>query len=173
MKKILSLLFFLFLSYSITAHSQESIKFIDMKKLIYTSKAGASINKALENISKSNIKKFKKVEKNLKEREEKIIAQKNTLKKDEFNDKINKLKLDATNYRKTVKNANDDLKKKRIKGTNDLLKTLNVLIADYSKKNSISIILQKEFIVMGKKELDITDEIILLVDLEVTKININ
>ena len=172
MKKIVSLLFLLFLSYSITAHSQESIKFIDMKKLIYTSKAGESINKELENIAKANTKKFKKIEKNLKEREEKIIAQKNILDNDEFKKKINELRLEVANYRKTVKNANDDIKKKRIKGTNDLLKTLNTLIANYSKKNSISIILQKEFIVMGKKELDITDKIIELVDLEVTKIKI-
>ena len=41
------------------------------------------------------------------------------------------------------------------------------------KKNSISLILQKKNIVMGKKEIEITDEILSLTDKQIKDIKIN
>ena len=41
------------------------------------------------------------------------------------------------------------------------------------KKNSIGLILQKKNIVMGKKEMEITDNIITLADKKIKKINLD
>ena len=54
-----------------------------------------------------------------------------------------------------------------------LLKEVNPKLAEYSKKNKISIILQKKDIVLAITELDITDEIISLTDSKIKKINLN
>jgi outer membrane protein len=174
MKNIIKFFFFsLFLLNSSVSYSEVSIRFIDMNKLISTSKAGASITAELEIINKSNVEKFQKIEKNLKEQEDKILTQKNILDKIEYDKKVKKLRLDINNYRKDRQNAIDQISKIRIKATNDFLNILNSLIVDYSKENSISIILQKEYILMGKKDLDITNKILKLVDSKVTKIKIN
>ena len=48
--------------------------------------------------------------------------------------------------------------------TNRLLQLINPVLANYSDENSISLILQKKNLIIGKTELDITDQIILTVN---------
>ena len=62
---------------------------------------------------------------------------------------------------------------KRLKATTKLLEKLNPLLAKYSKENSISIIVQKKNIIIGKAELDITKDILKLLNNEIKKINVN
>ena len=63
--------------------------------------------------------------------------------------------------------------KKKIDGTKKLLKEINPILADYSNKKNISVILRKKDIVIAKTDLDITNEIIELVNSKVKKINLN
>ena len=60
-----------------------------------------------------------------------------------------------------------------MKATANLLKTINPILSDYSKKNGISIILEKKDIVLARTDLDITNQIIEAVDLKIKKINLN
>ena len=53
-----------------------------------------------------------------------------------------------------------------------LIKKLNTILSDYSKENSISIILPKNNIIIGKSELDITEKIIKIINQEVKKIEL-
>ena len=51
-------------------------------------------------------------------------------------------------------------------------KKLNLLIEEYSIKNSISIILKKQDLLMAKNELDITNDIFIIFNEKIDKINI-
>jgi len=46
-------------------------------------------------------------------------------------------------------------------------------LQEYAKKNSVSLILQKKNIIMGKKEIEITDEILEITNKEIKNIKIN
>ena len=63
--------------------------------------------------------------------------------------------------------------KKKIDATSKLLKEITPILADYSKKNKISIILKKKDILLGRTDLEITNEIIDIVNSKVKKINLN
>ena len=63
--------------------------------------------------------------------------------------------------------------KLKISATKKLIKKLNPILSDYSEKNSISIILQKRDIIIGKNSLNITDDIIKILDENVKEIKIN
>ena len=54
-----------------------------------------------------------------------------------------------------------------------LISRLTPILEEYSKKNSIRIIVQKKNIVMGKKEDDITKDILELINQKVKSIKIN
>ena len=56
--------------------------------------------------------------------------------------------------------------------TNKLLKLINPIITQYSKDESISIVLQKKNIINGKVELDITKAIIKIVDSNIKRFKI-
>ncbi|MDC3099873.1 OmpH family outer membrane protein, partial [Candidatus Pelagibacter sp.] len=67
----------------------------------------------------------------------------------------------------------DDINKLRIGATNKLISQLSPILQEYAKKNSVSLILQKKNIVMGKKEIEITDEILEITNKEIKNIKIN
>ena len=60
-----------------------------------------------------------------------------------------------------------------LEAQNKLIKTLNPILADYSKKNSISMIIQKKNIIIGKSELEITDDILKILDQSLNNIDLN
>ena len=64
-------------------------------------------------------------------------------------------------------------KKKKIDLTKQIFKALNPIIADYVNKNDISLVLPKDSIIVGKKNLDISSFIIEDLNNKLKKININ
>ena len=140
------------------ANETSSIVYINMDKVMNESIAGKSLIEQLEKIHKSNIVKFKKIEDSLKLEESSILSQKNILSGEEFGKKINSLKKKINDYKENRKQKIDSVSKKKVEANTKLFEILNPILADYSKKNDISIILRKKDIVIAKSDLDITDK---------------
>ena len=171
MKKTL-IIFFIYIFQFNFAIANTSIVYVDMDKIISTSKPGAHIVSQLNDINSKNSKKFETFAKKLKEQETKLISQKNILSELDYKKNINKLKLEIQNYNVNRKKINNDFKKLRIDNMNELLKLINPILINYYNDKSISMILNKKNIVIGKKEFDITDEIIKIVNDKIKKFKI-
>jgi len=144
-----------------------------MDKIMLQSKAGKSITVELEKLHKNNITTFKQKEEELKNKETSIVSQKNVLSNEKFEKKINSLRKEANEYRIQRRDLINSLTEKRVEAQNKLIKTLNPILADYSKKNSISMIIQKKNIIIGKSELEITDDILEILDKSLKTIDLN
>jgi len=173
MKKLYKLLLILTFLFGSVASSSELIAFLDMDFIMNKSKAGVQITEELSKNHKANIEKFKKQEDALKEEEKKIIAQKNILEKTEFEKKIVTLREKANKYRIERRNIIDNLTKKKIQATAKLLDQIRPILAEYSADKSISLIIEKKNIIIGKSELDITKDVLSIVDKKISKIKIN
>tara|TARA_B110000238_G_C15987493_1_gene378782 strand:+ start:110 stop:628 length:519 start_codon:yes stop_codon:yes gene_type:complete len=143
------------------------IVFVDMNKLISTSKPGSFLMKQLDDLSKNNIINFKKKEKNFKKEETQLLDQKKILSPENFEKKINNLKLQVNLYNKEKLKTIKYFDEIKLKNTNNLLELINQILIKYSTENSISLILQKRNLIMGKNELDITNKIIKLINREI------
>ena len=170
-KLLISLTFLLFLTSN--SFSDSKIAFIDMNKIMTKSKAGISITGQLEKMHKKNISSFEKSEKELKKEEASIVAQKNVLSKEEFQKKIESLRNKANEYRTERTSLINSLTKKRVDATNKLLKVIHPILTEYSTEKSISILMQKKNIIIGKNELDITEDILKILDKKINKISLN
>ena len=170
-KKIICLV--LFLLVSVPSYSNEKIVYLDIERIMQESIAGKSAIAKLKKKRESSISKFKKMEKDIFEKEKKLIAQKNVLSKEEFENKLKDLRNDISNYQKDRNEVLVNINKSRIKASTNLIKELKPILEEYSKKNFISIIIQKKHIVMGKKEEDITKDILSIVNQKVKSIKIN
>ena len=166
MKKIsiIILLFFFKINFAI---ADISIGFIDMNKIITTSKPGSSIINQLNDINVKNLKKFKNDAKILKDSETKLISQKNILSEVDFQSKVTKLKIEIKKYNDDRNKINNDFNKLKLDSTNKLIKLINPILISYLNEKSISLILHKKDLIIGKKELDITDKIIENVNSEI------
>ena len=171
MKKIFIIIFSLCLNFNF-ATANTDIAYIDMDKVISMSKAGVSVFKQLNVINDKNLKEFKTTESNLKTKETKIISQKKLISNEEFQSSISKLRLEVEKYNEDRKKIINNFNRLKIVNTNNLLKMINPILIEYSNEKSISIILQKKDLIMGKKELDITDEVIKIVNSEIKEFKI-
>ena len=174
MKYLIRFFFIIFIIFcSSVSYSESLIVFLDMDKIMLQSKAGKSITVELEKLHKNNITTFKQKEEDLKNKETSIVSQKNVLSNEEFEKKINSLRKEANEYRIQRRDLINSLTEKRVEAQNKLIKTLNPILADYSKKNSISMIIQKKNIIIGKSELEITDDILEILDENLKTIDLN
>ena len=169
--KIFVIIIFLFCNN--LSYAENLIVYIDMEKILNESSPGMSINKQLEKIHKMNIKEFKKIEDELKKKEESIIAQKNILSKEDYAKKIKILRDNTNSYRKNRQEKINLLTKKRMESSTKLLSIINPILSDYSKANNISIILQKKNVVLAKTDLNITNKIIDILNSKIESINLN
>ena len=143
-----------------------------MDKVMSKSKSGISILKQLTDLKNKNTKFLKKEEKKFKEKETKLISQKNILSEADFKKKIDELKAEIKNYNQNRNKIIEDFNKLKVDNTNNLLKLINPILIEFSNDKEISIILQKKDLVVAKTELDITEEIIKIINAEVKEFKI-
>ena len=170
MKKIFFTFFFLIFSSAV--YGQEKIVYLDTNFLLSQSEVGKYVNSKLKNINDKNNEEFKKIELNIKSTEEKIIKQKNILKKEDYENKISDLKNEFKSYQEQRKKKNSELSQLRNKVVNEILKHINEILTKYSQDKSISLIIEKKNVVIGKTDLDVTSDILSLLNKKIKKIEL-
>ncbi len=91
---------FLFFFFIYSSNLFAEIFYIDIDKIINQTNVGKHINNEFDNLKKINNDKNLETKKELKKREETLIAQKNILEKNDFNKKLNIFKQDVNNFNK-------------------------------------------------------------------------
>jgi outer membrane protein len=172
MKIIFSSFLLIFLFFINPVVSEQRIAFINMDKVISTTNSGISILKQLTDLKNKNSKFLNEQEKKFKEKEKKLISQKNILSELDFKKRIDELKVEIKNYNQNRNKMINDFNKLKVDNTNNLLKLINPILIKFSNDNEISIILQKKDLVVAKSDLDITEEIIKIINEEVKEFKI-
>lgn len=162
-------LFLLVTNYSL---AQEKVVFIDINFIFQNSIVGKELNEQIakkENEINLEIKKFKndiEVEKN------EITSQKNVISSEEYNKKIKILETKIKEMNNLISKKRNELNKFKKNVEKSFSKELNLIIEKYSTENSIDMILDKSNLLMARKELNITQQVINLFNENVKEINI-
>ena len=162
-KKYFIITFIYFLTTS-SLYSSEKTVFLDIDFILNNSKLGKSIYAELNQINNQNIENLNKKEKILKEKKEIIDKTKNISSKEKLEKDINLFNKEVASFRSEKKKILQDFKSKKKNELDEFLIKINPIITEYMKKNSIDIILEKNQIFIGNKNIDITNEIIELVN---------
>ena len=146
MIKLLLTFCFIFMSFTDLVHANIKIAYVDIDKIMSSSKSGISLINQLNKLNTKNIKNFEDQKNIFKKKETKLISQKNIISADEFKSNVEKLKLEIDVYNKkrnvTIKNFN------QIKNVNTkkLLQLISPILTKYSEEKSISLVLQKKIL---------------------------
>ena len=172
-KILFSFILILYFSINSNLAYAEKIVYIDMDKIMQISKAGKAAISKINNQKKKDVSKFQKIEKGLKSKEEELITKKNVISAEEFNKKLESLSKEISNYRTLRQEAIDLSTQSRLNASADFAEKIKPILADYAAENNIDMIIQKKNIIMGKTDLDITDEILIIVDKKINKLKVN
>ena len=79
-------------------------------------------------------------------------------------------------FEKVQKDANtkgNDLRTKRNNAMKKIMDELNVVLSEYSKKNDLAFIIDQKNTIIGRTDLNITKDILELLDQKIKKIKLN
>ena len=144
------------------SNANENIKFIDINYIVNNSEAGKNLKNTIEKKSKKITSELNDMGKKIENKKNKIISQKNILKKEEYEKLLKSYDEEVKKFNNIRKKRNEDFNKFRMNSQKKILETLNPIITAFLKKESVQILLQKEQIIFGDKQLDITEEILKL-----------
>ena len=146
--------------------SSEKIVFIDIDYVLSNSNLGKSISLELNKINKQNIDELNKLEKILKDKKEKINKTKNISTKEKLKEDIKLFNQEVEKYRSKKNIVLKEFKSKKKTELDNFLIKIKPIIQNYMKNNSINIVFEKNQMFMGNKNIDITNNIIELVNIE-------
>ena len=166
-------IFITFLTFTNLSLAEDKIVYLDVVYILNESLAGKDLNKKLNAINKKNIEEFKKIETEIKNEDNDLLKKKNILKEDEYKMKIDNLRVKYKSFQDYMSKKNSDLNILKDNSTKIILKNINDILAEYSLENSISLIIEKKNIIIGKSELNVTNEILELLNKKITKVKVN
>ena len=142
------------------AHSKNNIAYLDVQLIIDKSDLGKFYKKKISNKYDTIKIELEKKETSIKDEQILIDNQKNILKEDEIKKKIKKLNNQVINY-KTLRNEySKNILEEKKNYSVKILKVLNPIITNYVEINNIDLVIEKKNILVGIKSLDITFNIL-------------
>ena len=153
------IIFFLFVNY---VQADNGVRFVDINFIVNNSISGKNLNQLIDNKNKKITSELQKYRKSLEEKKSKIVSQKNILKKEELDNLIKDYENEVKKFNEIRKKKTDEFNNFSINSKKKIINLLNPLISSYLKKESIQILLQKDKIIFGDDNLDITEEIMKL-----------
>ena len=171
MRNILIILLFFF-NFNVVL-AQNNIVYLDVNYILDNSNIGKIYNNKIQLLRDEIKLKLELDQKKIKEKEAQINNQKNILKKEEIDKKINELNDLIKNYQKYRKNMQEKVINDKRKYSTKILNILNPLLTNFVEKNKINLVVEKKNILVGVKTLDITDEVLKILNDETIKLNIN
>ena len=163
LKKLFLVFIFFFLS-TPYSNSNEKIAFIDIDFILSNSNLGKVIFEELEEENNKNIKILSQKEQILKKKKDDINKTKNISSKEQLEKDIINFNEEIEKFRSEKDKVFNEFKLLKEKKLDNFLKKINPLIQEYMKNNSINVVLEKKQIFIGSSSINITDDIIKLIN---------
>ena len=150
-----------------------TIYYVDFKHVLNQSDAGKKAQTSLKNKLNNGIKKLKDKEKNIQAEEKKIIQQKKVISAEEYKKQVTELRSKVASLQKERSVLLENVSKQRAKARSELLKNLNPIIKEYMQEKKIRMVLDKKSLLMADEKLDITEDIIKILNKKLKSIKLN
>jgi len=170
-KNLFLILFFLAASVNYLK-AEEKVSYIDIDYILATSIAGKSLLNKLKEEEELKINIFRSKDEDFKQIESKILAKKNLISKEEINKELKSLQIEFNEYRKDKAKQIQELKTKRKRNIVNFISLLNPIIEKYMSDNSIYMVIDKKNVFIAKKNYDITNNLIELINNQIKNIEI-
>ena len=153
--------------------AQDKIAFIDLNYLYNNSTAGKKINNQIEDKRKKINSEFQQGKKKIDGKKEKLLSQRNVIEEVEFKKKFVQLEDEIKEFNIKISNKQKEISKFNNKAKIEFSNKLRLILEDFSKENSIAMIIRKENLLIGKSNLDVTKNILDLLNKKVKEIKVN
>ncbi len=149
---------------TLSALAEDKISYLDLDFILSNTNVGKSLFTKLNQNEKDILDKFRSEEKKLKDEEIKILGSKNIISEEELKKNISNFKQKLQKFKNLKSKEIQNLKKRRNDQIINLLNSINPIIQEYMNDNSISMVIDKKNVYIANKKLDITSNLIELIN---------
>ena len=101
------------------------------------------------------------------------IQQKKLITPEEYKKKVIDLRTKVTSLQKNRNNSLQKISKQRAKAKKELLKALNPIIKEYMQEKNIRMVLNKKNLIVADEKLDITNDILNLLNAKIKSVKLD
>jgi outer membrane protein len=138
--------------------------YLDFKYILNQSSAGKTAQDFLKKKLENGIKGLQNKEKKIQEDEKKLIQQKKIITPEEYKKKVTELRSKVSLLQKERNTLLSSVSKQRSKAKKELLKSLNPIVKTYMNEKGIRVVIDKKNILLADDKLDITKDIMILLN---------
>jgi outer membrane protein len=162
--RIFLFFFYIIFFFNINVSANENIAYLDIDYLIKNTIKGKKIISLLEIDNKNLSNKLLDQEKTIIELNNDINSKKNILSKTEIDNQVKKLNQLVSDFTENKKKISNEFELKKNKEILNFFNEIRPIIEEFMIKNSISIVLDKKNILLANKNQEITNDVLLLID---------
>ena len=152
--------------------SSESIVYANLDLVVQNSDVGKKIFLYYENKNNVLLKKINDEKKIILEKEKSLISQKNILQENEYSKKVESLKLEVSKFNKSNNEKLNSMKIEKDRVLKSFLTEINNILKEFAETNNIDIILSSNQMLIGKSNLDVSDELLKVVNSKIKNFEI-
>ena len=177
-KKITAIAFTLvfllsFNSIAETNYPNTSIAIVDLNLILSDSKAAKNATKQFEEIQKSTEDKIIASDKKMLDERNKLIEQQSVIAPEAFELKAKDYEKKLQEYQADKQNKLRKLEGVLQKARNEILENVKPILEDLSKELGVTVILEKNSVLLSANNMDITDDVIKKLNKELPKIKVS
>tara|TARA_B100000767_G_scaffold200238_1_gene187201 strand:+ start:5335 stop:5856 length:522 start_codon:yes stop_codon:yes gene_type:complete len=158
------ILFFSLINFNNLIYADGKIVYLNVNYVFSNSVSGKNVNKSFDKKIKTLENDVNNFKKNINDEKDKLIKKKNILSEDIFNKEFANIENKIKEFNKNIAIRNNEIINLRKKVRSNFAKELKKVLSDYSTQNSIQMILKQEDILIGSKNLDISNDILKIID---------
>ena len=150
----------------------QNIVFADLDKVVKNSDIGKKIINHFLNENKILLDEFKVIKSKIEKKEQTLISQKNLLAEDEYAKKVDLLRNEVNNLNSLSKKKLKELNDFKLSISNSFKKEINKILKKFSEDNKIDLIISSNQILIGKSNIDVTNDLLNIVNKKITNFEI-
>jgi len=147
--------------------------YLDFKFILNESEAGKKAQTTLKKKLNDGIASLNKREKAIQDEEKSIISKKKIVTPEEYKKLVNELRSKVSKLQKDREKLLQDIAVQRNNAKNNLLRNLNPIIKDYMIEKKIRYVMDKKSLILADENLDITKDIINILNKKLKTIKLN
>ena len=147
--------------------------YIDFQQILNQSIAGKKAQDELKSRLNKTVQKQNANQKNIQDEEKKLIQQKKLISQEEYKKKIDELRKKVSDLQKNRSETLQKIAKQRANAKQELLDNLNPIIKKYMAEKQIRMVIDKKNLILADEKLDITSDIMKLLNAKIKSVKLN
>ncbi len=172
MTRFHTLILILYLLFSAENVYGQNIAYANIDSVIKNSNVGKKIISYFSNKNNELIKDFKNKEKIFKEKEQSLKSKKNILDNNEYIKKVDEIKKEINLFNIEHKKKINQIKTENDEVLKALMNEINKILKEFAETNNIDIIFSSNQMLIGKSKLDVSNDLLNIVNKQITNFKI-